>query len=500
MPPITANMLDSHHKSGSGKTNHCGIQRIKEILCGITAPNNKFIDISIFNYDHYKENTKVTIRARIHRIRIQAKIIFIVLKQGTNTIQCIFIKKDHPKEIVDDICSLTRESIIDIKATVKKATPIVKSCTVQNLELEIISINVISASRSILPIEVDEHIYLSEKTKMDDIEKESKLVTRLNNRVLDLRKEDNKLIFKIQSDVSKIIRNYLDFKNFIEIHSPKLISTASEGGSNVFSVNYFNQNAYLAQSPQLYKQMAICADFSRVYEIGPVFRAEKSFTHRHLTEFTGIDLEMVFNEDYGEILDFFNGLFINLFQELQLQHGLKINKFNEEFGIEPFEFAIPSVKIKFADAVQLLREVGFEMDDYEDFNTEKEKALGKIIKEKYHTDFFMVDQFPTIIRPFYTMPNNDNPMYSNSYDFFIRGEEILSGAQRINDYDMLVESAKRNKIDTSKIIDYLESFKYGTPLHGGGGIGLERVVMLYLGINNIRNVSMFPRDPIRLTP
>ena len=463
--------------------------------------------------------TRVKIRARVHTLRAQAKIIFVILRQQTHTLQCIYLKKSKTgdsknvlshrdnvffDQMADLIASVTKESIVDVVGVTKKATHMVKSCSIQDIEIEIESVKVVSGSDPKLPIQIDEHIYLPKVSPSDEStdekeERESKLVTRLNNRVLDLRRQDNIFIFRMQAFISKTIRKFLEKNKFMEIHSPKLIPAASEGGSNVFEVKYFNQNAYLAQSPQLYKQMAICADFSRVYEIGPVFRAEKSFTHRHLTEFTGIDMEMTFNEHYHEVLNLFDRLFTTLFSELNTVHQRELSEFWKKFGIEPFEYT-PSVRITFKDAVALLRENGIEMSDYEDFNTEKEKTLGKIIKNKYHTDFFMVDQFPSEVRPFYTMPSSENPLYSNSYDFFMRGEEILSGAQRINNYKMLINSANSHGIDTTKIADYLESFRYGVPPHAGGGIGLERVVMLYLGVNNIRNVSLFPRDPSRIAP
>lgn len=458
----------------------------------------------ICDLEHYSPGSIVTIRARIHKIRAQSRIIFIVLRQGTDTVQGVFLKKDQSEEMISYISNIPKESIVDVTAVINDAKPPIKSCTIHFVELNIKEVMVVSRSINDLPIQIDEHIYLpeiipqTESNKLPQIE--SKIVTRLNNRVIDLRRADNQFIFRFQSEISRIIRNFFIAHDFMEIHSPKLIGAASEGGSNVFEVKYFNQNAYLAQSPQLYKQMAICSDFPRVYEIGPVFRAEKSFTHRHLTEFTGIDLEMTFNKNYHEILDMFDNLFINLFGNLRIKFGPKIDEFSKELGVEPFEFVKPSVRITYQDAIGLLRADGVDMADYDDFNTEKERILGRIIKQKYHTDFFMVDKFPSAIRPFYTMPDKENPLYSNSYDFFIRGEEILSGAQRINDYDMLRKSANDHGIDTSKITDYLDAFKYGVPLHGGGGIGLERVVMLYLGINNIRNVSLFPRDPTRITP
>ena len=448
-------------------------------------------------------NCELTVRARVHKIRAQAKIIFMAMRLENQTAQYLFFKSEHKQDTIDYVLNITKESIVDVTAIAKKAEPIVKSCTIQYVEFVIKAITVVSAAPLSIPIQIDEHIYLPEKTKGDDPEKESKLDTRLNNRVLDLRKADNQLIFRLQAATVKIFRDFLDGLDFMEIHTPKLIGTASEGGSNVFEVKYFGKAAYLAQSPQLYKQMAICADFPLVYEIGPVFRAEKSFTHRHLTEFTGFDIEMVINNDYHEVMRLLDDMFVGLFHNIKALYGTQIEKFWKDFGVEPFEYQMRlegSPVIPFREAVQLLRDAGYEMGDCEDFNTEKEKALGRIVKEKYHSDFFIVDQFPTSIRPFYTMKNPHDPVYSNSYDFFMRGEEVLSGAQRINDYNTLLASAQANGIDTAKIADYLEAFRYGTPVHGGGGIGLERVIMLYLGINNIRNTSMFPRDPSRIAP
>jgi aspartyl-tRNA synthetase len=292
-------------------------------------------------------------------------------------------------------------------------------------------------------------------------------------------------------------------KGFVEIHSPKFIGTASEGGANVFKCDYFDTKAYLAQSPQFYKQMGICADLERVFEIGPVFRAEYAFTHRHLCEFTGLDLEMAFHEHYHEVLDVIGDLFTFIFEGLEKRFAKQLDAVRQQYPFEPLKFKRPPLKLNFAEAVKLLNEKGNispPMDELEDFNTTNEKLLGKIVKDVYDTDFFIIDKFPKAVRPFYTMPDPNDGRWSNSYDFFLRGEEILSGAQRIHDSELLGQRAKECGVDVEKIKDYVESFKYGILPHAGGGIGLERVVMFYLGLKNIRYTSMFPRDPKRLTP
>merc|ERR1711988_1129878 len=320
-------------------------------------------------------------------------------------------------------------------------------------------------------------------------------------RWIDTRTLANQSIFRIQHAVTKLFREFLDEKDFIEVHTPKLLYGASEGGADMFSTNYFGLTAALAQSPQLHKQIS-CANsgFDRVYEIGPVFRAEKSFTHRHLCEFVGLDLEMTINEHYFEVLDLFSDLFIYIFDKLTERYGKELSAINTQHPFEPLVYLKPSLRITFAEGVQMLNDAGYEQSPHEDIDTEKEKVLGRLVKEKYNTDFYIMYEYPRSARPFYTMPHPTDPNLTNSYDMFIRGEEIISGAQRIHDPNMLVEEIKKKGIDPETLKFYVDSFKYGALPHGGGGIGLERVVMLYLGLHNIRKTSLFPRDPKRLAP
>jgi len=317
---------------------------------------------------------------------------------------------------------------------------------------------------------------------------------------LDLRTPANQAIFRLEAGVCKLFRDIFTNKGFVEIHTPKIISAASEGGANVFTVSYFKDSAYLAQSPQLYKQMAIAGDFDRVFTVGAVFRAEDSNTHRHLTEFVGLDLEMAFKYHYHEVLNTIGNSFTEMFKGLRDNYANEIAAVGQQYNVEPFKFLDPPLRLEFHEGVKMLRDAGIETGDEEDLSTPNEKLLGRLVKAKYDTDFYILDKFPLAIRPFYTMPDPNNPKYSNSYDMFMRGEEILSGAQRIHDADYLVERAKHHAIDISKLAAYIEAFRFGCPPHAGGGIGMERVVMLYLGLDNIRKTSMFPRDPKRLTP
>jgi len=286
----------------------------------------------------------------------------------------------------------------------------------------------------------------------------------------------------------------------MEIHSPKLIGGSSEGGSNVFKFKYFEQDGCLAQSPQLYKQMALCGDFQRVFEIGPVFRAEDSNTNRHLCEFTGLDMEMEFKDHYFEVLDLIGELMVYMVSNLKSRFARELSIINDQYPFEEFKISDPVLKINFKEGVQMLSDAGVTQDPLEDLTTETEKTLGRLVKEKYDTDFYMLYGYPVNARPFYTMLDPTDPNYTNSYDFFMRGEEITSGAQRIHDPVMLAERAVHHGIPVESIKDYIESFSYGAPTHAGAGFGLERIVKFFCGLHNIRKTSLFPRDPKRLAP
>jgi len=297
-------------------------------------------------------------------------------------------------------------------------------------------------------------------------------------------------------------------------------------------VDYFGRNAFLAQSPQLYKQMVLQGDMERVFEVAPVFRAEKSNTYRHLTEFVGLDIEMVIHEHYYEVLDVAEGMFSFIFTNLE-KHVDLLDAVNQQYPFTPMVHKVPLEKLKalgvgnieagvestdiygarvrneeirmlripFPKAIALLNTtVEEKVSDMEDISTENERKLGALVKERYGVDFYIADRYPLSARPFYTMPCADDPRFSNSYDMFIRGNEIVSGAQRIHDPVMLEERAKALRVDLVPLKDYVDSFRLGAWPHGGFGVGLERVVMLFLGMGNIRYSSLFPRDPTRVTP
>ncbi|XP_048201508.1 aspartate--tRNA ligase, cytoplasmic [Perognathus longimembris pacificus] len=447
-----------------------------------------------------KADEIVWVRARVHTSRAKGKQCFLVLRQQQFNVQALVAVGDHAsKQMVKFAANVNKESIVDVEGVVRKVNQKIGSCTQQDVELHVQKIYVISLAEPRLPLQLDDAI----RPEVEGEEEGRATVnqdTRLDNRVIDLRTSTSQAVFRLQSGICHLFRETLINKGFVEIQTPKIISAASEGGANVFTVSYFKNNAYLAQSPQLYKQMCICADFEKVFCIGPVFRAEDSNTHRHLTEFVGLDIEMAFNYHYHEVLEEIADTLVQIFKGLQERFQVEIQMVNKQFPCEPFKFLEPTLRLEYCEALAMLREAGVEMGDEEDLSTPNEKLLGRLVKEKYDTDFYVLDKYPLAVRPFYTMPDPRNPKHSNSYDMFMRGEEILSGAQRIHDSQLLTERALHHGIDLEKIKAYIDSFRFGAPPHAGGGIGLERVTMLFLGLHNVRQTSMFPRDPKRLTP
>ncbi|ANB14525.1 aspartate--tRNA ligase DPS1 [Sugiyamaella lignohabitans] len=461
--------------------------------------------VQISNIDKSWAGKEVIFRARVHNSRMQSsKMCFMSLRQQDAVIQALLVVDSDTisKQMVKWAGSINLESIVVVYGKVEASPEEISSATVKDAEIKITKIFTIAETPAQLPILIEDASRSEAEAKEVGLPYVN-LDTRLDARVIDLRTATNQAIFKISSGVCELFREFLIKKGFVEIHTPKIIPAASEGGANVFKVNYFKGEAFLAQSPQLYKQMLIAADFEKVFEIAPVFRAENSNTHRHMTEFVGLDLEMAFEEHYDEVIDVLVEMFMFIFTELKNRYAKEIALVRKQYPVE--EFKLPKdgkmVRLHFKEGIQLLREVGgVDVPDLEDLSTEHEKLLGKIVREKYDTDFYILDKFPLAVRPFYTMPDAADSNYSNSYDFFMRGEEILSGAQRIHDANFLKTRMAAHEVDSNTVKDYVDAFSYGAPPHAGGGIGLERVVMFFLDLKNIRRASLFPRDPKRVRP
>ncbi|KAG6408220.1 hypothetical protein SASPL_131224 [Salvia splendens] len=452
------------------------------------------------------KDKSVLIQGHAQAIRaVGKKMAFLVVREECFTVQCVLTVAPDlvSPQMVKFATGLSRESIVDIEGIVSVPSQPITGAS-QQVEIQVRKLYCVNKAVPILPINIEDATR-SEAEIEKALQAGEQLVrvnqdTRLNYRVLDLRTPANQGIFEVQCQVEEIFRQFLLSKGFRGIHTPKLIAGSSEGGAAVFRLDYKGTPACLAQSPQLHKQMAICGGFNRVFEIGAVYRAEDSFTHRHLCEFIGLDVEMRIKKHYSEVMDIVDGLFVKMFDTLNEKCAKELEAINKQYPFEKLKYLRKTLRLTFEEGVQMLKEAGIEVDPFGDLNTETERKLGQLVLEKYGTEFYILHRYPLAVRPFYTMPCYDNPKYSNSFDVFIRGEEIISGAQRIHVPELLTERAQACGIDVSTISTYIDAFRYGAPTHGGFGVGLERVVMLFCALNNIRKTSLFPRDPQRIAP
>ncbi|KAM5431467.1 putative aspartate--tRNA ligase [Microsporum ferrugineum] len=464
--------------------------------------------------DHYDK--EVTIIARVDNARVQsAKLAFLMLRQQGKKIQAVIsLKEPLSRQMIKWTGQLNVNSIVQVSGIVKKPEIPVHSASLPNMELHITKVYMISEAIPMLPMQVkDAERPPPESTEEGLVDTDGtplvSLKTRLDNRILDLQTETSQAIMAISSGVAQLFSEYMLKSGSRWIFTSKITGAATEGGSGVFEISYFKRKAYLSQSPQLGKQMCIAGDMMSVFEIGPVFRAEDSNTHRHLTEFIGLDFERTFQKHYHEVLDFAENLLVFILSELKVRFKDEIAVVQKSYP-KAGEFKLPkdgkALRLKYMEALGFLKEAGVDVSEQErfenDFTTAMEKQLGRIIREKYDTDFYVVDKFPSAVRPFYTKSCPDDPTFSNSYDFFMRGEEIMSGAQRINDAKELEEAMVARGVEPNQegFEDYINAFRQGCSPHAGGGLGLNRIVQFFLGLPNIRLATLFPRDPQRLRP
>ncbi|KZZ88560.1 Aminoacyl-tRNA synthetase, class II (D/K/N)-like protein [Ascosphaera apis ARSEF 7405] len=449
---------------------------------------------------------EIVFRARIHNIRrMGARLVFLLFRQQTTTIQGVLHDKPHKIStvMVHWAEHLPLGSIVKVRATIREAAVPVKKTDFHTIELNIDAIHLIARREEHVPFTIYEADLVAPDEEEPEGIRRSHVPdrTRLANRIIDLRTQVGQAIFRLQSGIGKTFRAALDDKGFLEIHTPKLQGSATESGASVFKVNYFGRDAFLAQSPQLAKQMAIAADFERVYEVGAVFRAENSNTHRHLTEYTGLDIEMAIEEHYHEMMEIIDFTIKSVFKTLYVRYKKEIEVLKEQFPCSDLVWKEETPVIKFADAIKMLNESGWRQDngeplsETEDFGTRDEIRLGELVKEKFGTDYYIVDQFPAAARPFYTMPSPHDSRFTNSFDIFVRGQEIVTGGQRIHDAKMLEQRMRDAEINPANMDDYMKGFQWGAPPHAGAGIGLERMLMLMFKLGNIRLASLFYRDP-----
>jgi len=416
---------------------------------------------------------KISIAGWVEDIRNIGSIAFIIIRDRKGTLQVTTLKKENP-EIFEKLVNMPRESVISVEGFCQKSDKARNGYEVIPSEIDILGV-----AETPLPLGVIDKI-------------ESELETRLDNRFIDLRKPDIQAVFKIRKKIIDAAHEYLNKENFIEVHTPNIIASSSEGGTDVFKIKYFEKNAFLAQSPQLYKQMMMATGLDRVYEIAWYFRAEEHNTRRHLNESTAIDLEMAFIKNEEDVMKILEGLVHHMWK--------KAGECKDELKILKKEITIPKLpfkRISYDDVIKKLNKAGSEIKWGKDLGSEEEKILGSIMgKEK--NEFYFITKYPLEAKPFYTMPEKEK--YSRAFDLECKGVEIASGSQRIHQYGLLEKRIKECDLNPKDFKSYLKTFKYGMPPHGGFGFGIERFIMELLEIKNVRECILFPRDRTRLTP
>lgn len=416
-------------------------------------------------------NKEVSISGYVHRVRILKSITFIIIRDRTGLVQCVADK--------GILCSteLKNESVVEIAGLVKEGHN-----AISNFELQVKSISILSTPIEEVPLEVNkENLEVS-------------LETMLNNRVVSLRHPKKNAIFKVSHIVAESFREFLTKEGFTEIFTPKIVSEGAEGGTELFKVQYFEKEAYLAQSPQFYKQMMVAAGYERVFEIGNFFRAEEHNTRRHLNQFTSMDLEMGFIKDENDVMDMEEAYLAYMIKKLNDGAKRYFELLNSE--IPSINGPIPRLELKAVH--KILKDNYGKVCEAGDMDSEGERLISEYAKKEYNTDFILITRYSRKKRPMYTMPYGEDE--TRSFDLIFRGCEITSGAQRIHDYNMLKESFISKGLNPLEFPSYLEAFKYGMPPHGGLAIGLERLTALLLSLDNVREASIFPRDRTRLVP
>ncbi|KAM0484506.1 hypothetical protein ACHAPX_001932 [Trichoderma viride] len=443
---------------------------------GSDWPTHPYELNTIAELDTLPIGTEVNFRGRIHTQRQLSKALdFLLLRDQTFSIQGVLSRENM--DMVQWVQKLPVESLLQINGVLKAPPEPVRSATVSHAEVDIHGLWLVNPAQN-APFSV----YRPPEA----------LRSRMSSRILDLRHPANQALFRIRSQVSHQFRDTLEGFGFVEINTPKLQPAATESGASVFKVNYFGRKAFLAQSPQLAKQMSVAADFGRVYEIGPVFRAENSNTHRHLTEYTGLDLEMAIEHDYHEVIQVLDDFLKNVFKAVYAMPEVEVLK--QRWPSTEFKYLDETLVLDFRDGLQMLRDDGREAPE-EDLSTADEIRLGELVREKFNTDYYVLDRFPTNARPFYTHKDPEDPRWTRSFDIFIRGQEICSGGQRIHDAAELRANMSAAGIAEDGMEEYLAGFDLGAPPHAGAGLGLERIVTWMLELGDVRNASLFYRDP-----
>jgi len=404
-------------------------------------------------------------------IRDLGGLRFLILQDKEGTVQITIPRKKVSFQVLEKAEALQRQYSIAVKGTVKET-----KMTPRGVEIIPSEIRVLGAARQPLPLDA------TGRTP-------AKIDARLDARVLDLFREENRAVFRIQHVASEATRSFLSTLGFLEVHTPRIIASATEGGAALFPVSYYEKQAYLAQSPQLYKEQLVI-DFEKVFEIGPFFRAEESHTRRHISEFVSIDIEQAFTtaEDVMEVLEQVVH-YICEAVNARCKRELKILKHRVEVPEKPFK------RFTYDEILKELKKEGIEIPWGEDIPTPAFRTVGKL-----HPYFYWITDWPTKSKPFYLKPRNDKPKLCAAFDLMWRWIELASGGTRVDSKDLLIKRLREQGLNPDSFKHHLQAFDFGMPPHAGWAMGLERLAMMLTGKHNIREVTLFPRDRFRLTP
>ena len=425
-----------------------------------------------------KVGSEVTISGWVDVRRDHGKLIFLDIRDVSGKVQSVVLP--NHKEAQEVAKQLRSEWVVSMSGKVNERPAKMINADEANgtIEFEVFTVTVLSAAKE-LPFELSADINID---------------THLDNLPLTLRTPKHRAVFKIQATITKAFRGFFDSQGFTEFQAPKLIGDDAEGGANSFNVEYFKHIAHLAQSPQLYKQIMV-GIFERVYAIGNVYRAEKHSTTRHINEYTSLDIEMGFINDHEDIMNIETAFLAHLTETLKTECAAEFNLLGATIPAVPEK--IPRLSLREAQ-VLITKETGKDCTKEPDLEPEHERWLCTYAAEKLGSEFIFITNFPTAKRPFYTYRDEKDPTYTKGFDLLFRGVEITTGAQRIHNYDDLIASMTEKKLNPEKFSYYLQAFKYGLPPHGGFGLGLERITAKLLGIDNVKEATLFPRDINRI--
>ncbi|HOA84961.1 MAG TPA: aspartate--tRNA(Asn) ligase [Bacillota bacterium] len=436
-----------------------------------------------FRSGELKDGSPITVRGTLHRIKEMSGFAFVIVRSPRLVFQCIWDAEKSQCDIKD----FSVEECVEIEGTI-----IAEPRSRLGFDIHITTMKRLSGRAAVLPVEI------GNDRKIEKLN----LNTLLDHRVLTLRNPKVRAILKVADGVMYSFRTFLRSEGFTEFVAPKLVRAGAEGGADMFEVDYFGRKAYLDQSPQVYKQMMVGV-FGKVFTVGPVFRAEKFSTNRHINEFQGLDLEMGFIDSFEDIMAVEARMFKFMFETLNEQYAPELEMYLGQGKRLPELKTFP--KIKFMEAKKLFADAhpgakGQAALLEPDFAPEEEKWLGDFFNREYGSPIVFVTHYPTVKRPFYTMEDPEDPAYTLSFDMLLNGLEVTTGGQRIHDYEQQVEKMKRRRMNIEDFSDYLTMHKYGMPPHGGLGCSLERITASILGLDTVKRAAAFPRDRDRLNP